>query len=81
MSELLNKYKELHEQLIDLIVEYHNKHTDYIKGPTISNTAALRKVLKAMRAVERELWAVAQQTCKDVKAEKRKQWGRPPREE
>ena len=81
MTDLLNKYKELHERHIDLIVEYHNRHTDFMRSPTVRNTGDLRKVLKEMRAIEKELWSVAQQTHKAVKNEKRIQWGRPPREE
>jgi hypothetical protein len=81
MSDVLNKYKQLHADFIDLLVEYNNRHTDFIQGPTVRNTAALRKVIKKMRVVQRDLWQVSQETCKDVKAEKRIEWGRPPRDE
>ena len=74
MSELLNKYKELHSLYIDLLVEYHNKHTDYVRKQTRQNTGDLRRVIKQMREVQKEMWDLAQQRMWELRYENRERW-------
>ena len=80
MSELLNKYKDLHNQFISLLVEYNNRHTDYLRSQTVKSTGALRKVTKQIRVIQKELWKVSQERLEELKNEKRISWGRPTRE-
>jgi len=73
---MINKYKELHEKLMDCFLQYHNLHTSWILKQTQRKTAELRLVLSEMRRIETELRAVAQTLMREESARKRKQWNR-----
>ena len=68
---MINKYKELHERLMDLVVEYHNIHTSWVLKQTQEKTIALRRVLSTMRQVMTEMREVAKKL--QVAETKRKQ--------
>ena len=73
---MLNKYKELHEQLMDCIVAYHNLYTAWVLRPTHTRTREIRIILSDMRRIETEMRAVAQERQKAVIGQKHKNWNR-----
>lgn len=71
---MINKYKELHDQLMDKFVEYHNVHTSWILKQTQHKTVDLRRILSEMRAIETEMRAVAQDLMREETNRKREKW-------
>lgn len=71
MSELINKYTELHEELIDLLVQYHRLHLMFLDRQAPSRTQHLRKVLKKMRLTIKEM----EQTAQLRRLERSAEWG------
>jgi hypothetical protein len=52
----LDKYKETYNRFITLIVEYHNCHQDYMKLISIPRMRNLRRLLRELKVVEKELF-------------------------
>lgn len=73
---MINKYKELHEKLLDKFVEYHNIHTMWVLRFSQEKTIALRKALSEMREIETELRAVAKEIERQETKRKRQKWNR-----
>ncbi len=73
---MINKYKELHEKLLDKFVEYHNIHTMWVLRFSQEKTIALRRVLSEMRQIEFELRAVAKEIEREETKRKRQKWNR-----
>lgn len=73
---MINKYKELHERLLDKFVEYHNIHTMWVLRFSQEKTIALRKTLSEMRELEFELRAVAKEIQRETSKAKRIKWNR-----
>ncbi len=73
---MINKYKELHEKLLDKFVEYHNIHTMWVLRFSQEKTIALRRVLSEMRQIEFELRAVAKEIEREETKRKRQTWNR-----
>jgi hypothetical protein len=68
---MINKYEELHEELMDLIISYHNIKTAWNFRMSQERTIALRKALSMMRGKLTEMREVAKQI--QVAETKRKQ--------
>lgn len=73
---MINKYKELHERMLDKFVEYHNIHTMWVLRFSQEKTIALRKVLSELRVIQSELRAVAKQIEREETKRKRQKWNR-----
>lgn len=73
---MINKYKELHEKLLDKFVEYHNIHTMWVLRFSQEKTIALRKALSEMRELETEMRAVAKEIERQETKRKRQKWNR-----
>lgn len=71
MSDLLNKYKEIHDRFIDELVKYYPLHESFLERQSPRRTGDLRKVLKQMRVAIKELEELAQLRMK----ERRVEWG------
>lgn len=70
MSDLINKYKEVHERMIDLLLEYYPLHESFLQRQSPQRTLDLRKTLKNLRLTIKELEEVAQLRMK----ERSKEW-------
>ena len=86
---MINKYIELHGELIDLLVKYHNAHMIFVKRPGTFNlipvfklTNKILRQIRQMKKYNRELkpW-LKEEKRKKVEAKKAKkearQNGRP----
>jgi hypothetical protein len=71
MSDLLNKYTELHEQLIDQLLEYHRVNLDFLERQSPNRTLELRRVLKKIRLTIKEM----ENTAQARKQERQIEWG------
>ena len=60
MTDLLNKYKEAHERMVDLLVEYYPHHERFLQRQSPHFTVELRRVLKKLRLTIKELEGAAQ---------------------
>ena len=76
MSELINKYKEAHERMVDLLVEYYPLHELFLERQSPHRTAELRRVLKQLRITIKELEVVAQERMKERRVEWAEKHGR-----
>jgi hypothetical protein len=59
---MINKYIELHNELIDLLVTYHNAHLNFVKRPSaysmdpvIRTTAKMSRALREIKRYNRIL--------------------------
>lgn len=54
---MINKYTELHSELIDLLVKYHNAHMTFINSPGTYNLIPVfkitNKILRQIRAMKK----------------------------
>jgi hypothetical protein len=73
---MINKYKELHERLMDCVLEYHNIQTSWILKQTQEKTGRLRKVLSEMRKIESEMRMLAQALMREESKRKREKWNK-----
>jgi molybdenum cofactor biosynthesis enzyme MoaA len=64
MSEL-EKYRALYNQFVTLIAELHNHNVKFSDVPTVRNGFDLRRTLRNLRAVEKELLAISVKTSKE----------------
>jgi hypothetical protein len=71
MSELLNKYTELHDEFIDALVQYHSLRLEFLDRQSPRRTANLRKVLKRLRLVIKAMEKIVQERMH----ERRIEWG------
>jgi len=65
MSEELNKYEKKHEEhtkyienysnFVDTLVEFQSLHVDYMQKQSLRKKAALKKVLKRLRFIIKEM--------------------------
>ena len=69
MSELINKYTELHDEFIDALVEYHTLHLAFLERQSPSRTSDLRKVLKRLRLTAKAMEQIAQLRKKERSVE------------
>jgi hypothetical protein len=77
MSEL-DHYKEVYNQFITLIADLHNKNVLYTRQPSIRNGTDLRRVIRDIRVVQKNLWDASVVASKAVSAAKGR--GRPKKE-
>ena len=80
MTELLNKYKETHERMVDLLVEYYPHHERFLNRQSPHFTAELRRVLKQLRLTIKELEGLAQQRMQERRVEWAEKHGRIPKD-
>lgn len=73
---MINKYKELHEKLMDLVLEYHNQYTIWILRRSQEKTKHLRNILSDMRRLETEMRQLAQDLMREETKRKREKWNR-----
>jgi hypothetical protein len=52
---MINKYKELHEQLLDLLVEYHNAHVRFLDRQNSYNCSHLIPITKKIGRLVKEM--------------------------
>jgi len=71
---MINKYKELHEKLMDAFIEYHNIHTSWILKQTQEKTIALRRVLSEMRRIQTDMREIAIILQREESQRKRDKW-------
>lgn len=70
MSEL-EKYRNKYSDLVSLIANLHNEHVRFCNRPSFEAGVDLRRVLRIMRVVEKELWNASQKSVKELKANTR----------
>ena len=75
MTELLNKYKETHERLVDLLVEYYPQHESFLERQSPRRTGDLRRTLKKLRHTIKELEDIAQLRMHERRVEWAEQHG------
>ena len=73
---MINKYKELHDQLMAKLIEYHKVYTAWSFRRSKEKTKDMRNALSDMRRIETEMRAVAQEIMREDSERKRKQWNR-----
>lgn len=56
LTPKLDKYKEIYNQFVTLVVEYHNCHQDYMKLISVPRMRNLRRILRELKAVEKQLF-------------------------
>lgn len=71
MSDLLNKYTELHGEFVDLLVKYYPLHEAYLERQSPQRTLELRKLYKELRHAIKNMEEAAQERMK----ERRVEWG------
>jgi hypothetical protein len=69
MTELLNKYKQTHDEFIDALVKYHALHLSFLERQSPRRTGDLRRVLKQMRIAVKELEIISQARMKERRIE------------
>lgn len=78
---MINKYVELHEKLVNLLVEYHNFHIRFIERPTaytqmdiIKTVMKLGKLVREIKknnvALRREMGVIVKEKKKQTAAQK-----------
>ncbi len=55
----LEDYKEAYNQFVTLLTDLHNANVVYTKQLSFRNGVTLRKVLRQMRIVEKNLWTAS----------------------
>ena len=73
---MINKYKELHDQLMAKLLEYHTIYTAWSFKRSQEKTKNLRNALSDMRRIETEMRAVAQELMREDQKRKRQEWNR-----
>ena len=73
---MINKYKELHERLMEQLLNYHNQYTSWVLKQSQEKTKNLRNILSEMRRLETEMRAVAQQLMREETKRKREKWNK-----
>jgi hypothetical protein len=68
---MLNKYKDLHSQHIDLLVEYYNIHQAYVRKPTYERSILLRNILTKLHRMNKALKDEIQVVRKQMEEERR----------
>ncbi len=77
MSEF-DRYKELYNKFVVLLTDLHNTNVSYVRAPSYRNGMTLRKILRQLRVVEKELWSASVKASAEVS--KIKGRGRPKKE-
>jgi hypothetical protein len=77
MSEL-ERYKNLYNQLISNLVELHNANIAFLKGPSVRNAWTVRRILRELKSIEKEMWWASMNTTKE--AARLRGRGRPKKE-
>lgn len=49
------RYKEQYTKFISIVVEYHNSHQNFNRKITLSSTQDLKKVIREMRSLTKEM--------------------------
>lgn len=80
MTDLINKYKEVHERMIDLLTEYYPLHERFLQRQSPQRTLDLRGTLKQLRLTIKELEEVAQLRMHERRVEWNEKHGRIPKE-
>jgi hypothetical protein len=65
MSEL-DKYKEIYNKFVQSMTDLHNANVIYQKGPTFRNGITLRRILRNLRMLEKELWTTSIKASREV---------------
>ncbi len=55
----LEDYKEAYNKLVTLLTDLHNANVVYTKQLSFRNGVNLRKILRQMRTVEKNLWTAS----------------------
>jgi hypothetical protein len=69
MSELLNKYDEQHEKLIDLLVEYHNCRLAFMVQQSRGACNELKSVLRNISLLTKDMRNTVHERKKERSAE------------
>ncbi len=64
MSEL-EKYRELYNQFVSLLVELHNLSVSFNVAPTERDGFKVRKVYRSIRVIEKKLWRSSKLVSKE----------------
>jgi hypothetical protein len=75
MTELLNKYIQVHDEFIQALVEYYTLHENFLARQSPRRTGDLRRVLKRMRVAIKQMEETAQARMQ----ERRVEWGKTNR--
>lgn len=62
----LDQYKETYNKFVTLVVEYHNCHQDYMKLISIPRMRNLRRILRELKSVEKELFQYSFESHKEM---------------
>lgn len=74
----LEDYKEAYNKFVTTIANLHNVNVLYSSQPSVRNGYQLRKILRELRVIEKNLWSTSVLASKEVaKARGR---GRPKKE-
>lgn len=69
MSELINKYTEHYDKLIDLLIRFHSLNMEFMDRQSPQRTRRLRIVLKEMRQVIYQMEQISQARMKERRIE------------
>jgi hypothetical protein len=64
----LEKYREVYAQFVTRITDLHNCNVLYSRQPSIRNGIDLRRILRDLRKVEKNLWDASVKASKEVSA-------------
>jgi hypothetical protein len=74
----LDKYKDVYHRFVVMLTDLHNANVHYTKGPSVRNGITLRRILRELRILEKEMWIASQKASKE--ASKANGRGRPKKE-
>lgn len=69
MSELMDQYVQMREQLVELLVKHHNFHMAFMRSQGERPSRSLRMNLKSMRMLIKEMEKVAMARTKEATEE------------
>lgn len=69
MSDLINKYTDQYDTLIDLLIRFHSLNMEFMDRQSPQRTRRLRTVLKEMRQVLYQMEKTSQARMKERRIE------------
>lgn len=66
MTEL-EKYKIKYSEFVGLLADLHNFHVSFGKEPNWRNGIGLRRIIRKIRVLQKELWDASQLATKEAK--------------
>lgn len=55
LNPSLDAYKEQHSKFVSIVVEYHNRHQDFVNTLSEASATDCRRMLRQLRALEKEM--------------------------